>query len=511
MQEYFKLVFDDEGRLRDDAHPLAVRHIRQVLYLCYKLELPYRPREENAVIASFLENEKEAGYSETSETAALTAAASYVLRTVFNGYNPKDIGCRHGPGAVATGERLDEKWEFSRLYNSIHQVYPYYDYFIVSKRGEIADRRSWYKSLQRLDSGTAKVVLVPKDSRGPRLISAEPLEYMWLQQGLGRSIMHHLESFWMTRGCVNFTNQEINQKLALESSKTKEYATIDLKDASDRVSLQLVRSVFAQCKDLLKSLEALRTTGTHLPNGELVPLMKYAPMGSALCFPVMATCLWSLSVAAISREKRMQPTLVGRRIFVYGDDLIIPVDWYPTIREALTSVGLRFNERKSFSRGSFRESCGVDAFNGVDVTPIRLRTLWTRRPSDASAYASYIETANHLGKRGYARAQAFLVREVEKVYGPVPHGIATSPFPCWEVSDYHSACYYNRRRMKSRWNGRSQRFEFRVNYLSSRKIPTTLDSWPRLLRGITSPVISGDPSVNVVPRSTKISRRWSGV
>jgi hypothetical protein len=508
MQVYFNRVFDAHGCLRDDADPYAVQHLRQVLFFAYKLELPYRTKDEQAVIAKFVQTEREIDLTDDVETQQILNVAQYITSDVFRGFDPKEIIPRHGPGAVATGERLDDKWAFARLYNGIHQLYPYYEYFIVGWGRELADRLDWYNSLERHESGVAKVVLVPKDSRGPRLISSEPLEYQWIQQGLGRKIMSHLESFWMTRGNINFEHQSTNQALALSSSLDGSYATLDLNDASDRVSLELVEKIFGHgdLKLLLRCLKACRSTATRLPNGDILPLKKFAPMGSALCFPVEAFVFWVIMVAAVSRHYKMQPSEVGKRVFVYGDDIIIPTDWVSLCIQTLESCSLKVNKTKSCTTGNFRESCGVDAFKGVIVTPLRLRKLWSSRKTDGSAYASYTSLANMLGNR-YTAASNYLWEKLEEVYGVIPHGTVFSSFPCRIVTDVEEAELFNSKFFKHRYSRRYQRTEFFLNGLSSIKIQTELDSWLRLLRNVVSEQID-DPSSIVVPRSMSIKRGW---
>jgi hypothetical protein len=200
--------------------------------------------------------------------------------------------------------------------------------------------------------------------------------------------MHHLESHRLTKGYVNFTHQEVNRDLALHGSIHEHIATLDLKDASDRVSLALVRRVFAKVPVVLQALEACRTTETQLPDGRLVELKKFAPMGSALCFPVEALIFWAILVSAMCKRTRLPLSVVGKRIFVYGDDIIVPVDWAPQCMLALERVGLRVNTAKCCITGPFKESCGMDAFKGVCVTPIRFRKQWTDRNSDGTAYAA---------------------------------------------------------------------------------------------------------------------------
>lgn len=511
MQAYFNLVFDESGVLRSEAPPAAVNHLRQVLFFAYKLDVPYHPDQESAVLAAFKETDDGLQLAECEEVGHMLDLASRITETVFEGFDPKDILPRHGPGAVATGERLEEKWEFSRLYSSIHQFYPYYDYFVVGGGRELLDRRDWYRRLRRLDRGVAKVVLVPKDSRGPRLISAEPLEFQWVQQGLGRKMAKHLEADQpLTRGNVNFTSQEVNRRLALSASRTGAHATLDLKDASDRVSLELVKRIFSRTPRLARALEATRTEATLLPTGELVTLKKFAPMGSALCFPVEAYVFWVIMVAAAVREARLPLKSAARSIYVYGDDIVVPTAWADRSMRALESVGLVVNRQKSCITGLFRESCGMDAFNGVQVTPTRLRHLYTDRSSDGTVLSGYSALANQLAQKGYAQTADLVWTRLEKTYGPIAYGTPLSSFPCRIVDRPESAELKNSSRFQRRYNRRYQRFEFKVLRVLPVRRDTKLDGWARLMRDIVSSP-GDDPSSVVVPRSTVIKREWASV
>jgi hypothetical protein len=508
---YFRRVFDTQGVLLAEPDALAVKHLRQVLFFAYKLELPYTEEQEGAVISAFLQTEKELELGADPYSAELQKVMRSVTRDVFARFKPRDVVPRHGPGAVATGEKLEEKWVFKRLYNSIHQVFPYYEYFVVGSSRELVDRRDWYRSMERLETGVAKVVLVPKDSRGPRLISCEPLEFQWIQQGVGRKMMEFFEQHPLTKGHINFTNQEVNRNLALAGSSSSEWATIDLKEASDRVSLELVRVIFQDCPELLRVLEACRTTATKLPSGEIVPLSKYAPMGSALCFPVEAYCFWAILVAAMSLKLKQPLKLVGERIFVYGDDIIVPTDWASQCMLALERMALKVNRDKCCITGSFRESCGMDAFNGVDVTPTRLRKQWSASLNDGIALASYVSVANQMVAKGYAVTASLLWEKIQGTYGFIPYGTKQSSFPCYEVNDPAVAEDMNVQcGVRVRFSDRYQRFEFRVKRLISGKLESTLDGWARLLRNVNLGA-GDDPSVVVVPRSTKIKAGWSPV
>lgn len=530
MSAYYKRVFGEDGSLLDDPDPSAVSHLRQVCFAVYKLEVPYSREDEQRVIDSFLAAELELELSDDDETVALVETAAHLIGDVLSGFDPKDIVPKHGPGAVSTGEKLDEKWEFSRLYNSIHQCYPYYDYFIAGGSSELIDRVRWYRSLERRESGTAKVVLVPKDSRGPRLISAEPLEYQWVQGGLGRKLARFLESHKLTGGRVNFTDQTVNQRLALESSLSNEMSTLDLKDASDRVGLQLVEYLF-QYSSILPYLLATRSTATLLPDGTEVTLKKFAPMGSSLCFPVEALCFWAVIVAAISRETGASIESVGRRVYVYGDDLVVDRQHAYTAIAALERVCLRVNHAKCCIEGPFRESCGVDAFRGVMVTPSRMRKPWTGRRSDGTAYSAYVSLANSLAGKGYKRSSQFLWAAIEETYGPVPYGLDDSSYPCRLATSVREAEALNKGLgFRRRLSGRYQKLEFMLPTVKSREVTSEVDGWQRLLKNlvrdtatadqeadpnkVTPPglrISDEDPTVMVIPRSIRIKRRWTAV
>lgn len=516
MQVHFKRVFGFDGLLLDKPCIIAIKHIAQICFAAYKLELPYSKDEENNVIYAFLLTEKE--LEEWSHTGVFRYAISDPQRSipnftydVFEGFNPLEIVPRHGPGAVAGGEQADEKWKFPSYYPSLDASYPYDQYFMVGGSEETEDRFSEIWETPEVPFGTAKVTLVPKDSRGPRLISSEPREFMWLQQGLGQSIVTWLEHICaLTRGHINFTDQRINQRIALDSSKTGEYATIDLKDASDRVSRLLVHYSFSSKPWIRSCLEALRSAATRLPTSEVVTLEKYAPMGSALCFPVEAFIFFAILTCTLSSVLNVSPFEASRMVYVYGDDIIVPSRYATLCMDALELFGLKVNRSKSFYQGKFRESCGENAFDGVSITPLRLRKPFTSSRGDGAAYASYVSLANRLAERGYTGASDYLWKELERVYGKIPYGTKFSSFPCRIVPDANEAEILNVFQKRCRWNQQLQRFEYKVLTLSNEEHQTTLDGWPRLLRNLTSG--HGErPDTYVLPRRTKIQRRWKAV
>lgn len=207
----------------------------------------------------------------------------------------------------------------------------------------------------------SRITFVPKDSRGPRTISMEPHERMYLQKGLLAKIVEFQENnCFMTKGYVNYTDQSINQSLAYKASIDGRKATIDLKDASDMVSWVLIKTLAST--EWSEAYDILRSDKVFIDN-QLISINKFASMGSALCFPVLASVIFSIA------------SCYDPKCYVYGDDLICDASLAPQIMIALEDYGLKINKDKSFLSGPFRESCGGDFVSGVNVSYIKCKSL----------------------------------------------------------------------------------------------------------------------------------------
>lgn len=288
---------------------------------------------------------------------------------------------------------------------------------------------------------------VHKDSRGRRLICKQTVKNMMYQQSLSRQLVKHIESHPLTSSYVNFTDQTINQRMALDGSIDGENATVDLKEASDRnpwsgVRLLLPVSIvresekcrsefftmpFAQIERtglkpdmFIEAPEFLREDKSYrkfLYADRFVPVFRYrkfAAMGSTMCFPIMALTIWAISVATIYHEVGDFDYAV-KSVHIYGDDLIVPARLVSKIYAQLEAYGYAINKGKSFVNADpllpkFRESCGVDAFNGVNVTPVKFRAACPMTFSDIGSICGWVEYANEFHKRGL-KETAWLIRE----------------------------------------------------------------------------------------------------
>lgn len=398
----------------------ALRAVRQLCLFCYKLELPYTEKDANKVISDFVDTDRELPTKPEMDSRKksdpqfgwITNEARKIIARVLCNVDPRKGIPKHGPGAVATGERPSQKHHFKRYYRRLAAFFNYDEWFFLNHR-HLCDDLSVMRGLKSEEFGTAKVVLVPKDSRGPRLISCEPLEYQWVQQGLMHQLVDALESHPLTRGHVNFSDQSINGGLALQGSDPDQgypWVTLDMKEASDRVSWILVEDLFPQV--WVDAIWASRTPQTRLPDGRVQKLRKCSPMGSAVCFPIEALVFYALAVATLMSTGIHSLHDATTNVYVYGDDIICRPDHYRMIANTYQAYGLKLNADKCCVYGPFKESCGVDAFYGHRVTPVRMRAPLTmsRKPSQL---ASMVALSNHLWSIGAYRSADYLKQHIE--------------------------------------------------------------------------------------------------
>lgn len=456
-----------------DARVAAVRAVRQICFLFYKLEGAHSPESEVACLQNFVhtdallpEADEFVDLREGTRRAVENARVlvSYILSGCREPMAPLDlldIRPKHGPGAVATGEKTRGKYHFKRYYPKLDEMYPYADYFFYSYT-HLCDELESLEDLVETPEATAKVVLVPKDSRGPRIISMEPLELQWIQQGQMRALVKYLERHSVTCGHVNFTDQEVNRGLALSNSiPGANLVTMDMKDASDRVSVWLVKQILPE--NVFDALMASRSDQTQLPNGDVIRLKKFAPMGSAVCFPVEALLFWAIAVGTIhdircARDIRKVPS-----VYVYGDDIIVRKEHYAAVCRVYEDLFLRVNYDKCCVGSLFRESCGMDAYNNVCVTPIRHRKHFT--VSSPPALLAYVAYYNAHMAMGHKQVAAYIKGRLVSEFGQIPLCNVPGKFPLGFVDEELSnqdVVRKNSAHFKRRFNKALQRWEFRV-------------------------------------------------
>jgi hypothetical protein len=284
----------------------------------------------------------------------------------------------------------------------------------------------------------ARVVLVPKTLKTPRVIAAEPTSLQYMQQAVAGPLVELLESrTCFVQGAIGFTDQLPNRELARLGSLQGSVATLDMSEASDRVTVSQVMAVTQRFPHFQEALLATRSQKAQLPDGTVVPLRKFAAMGSALCFPMEAICFLTAVFVGVERFLLSQgsKSLLTRKdvksflgaVRVYGDDIIVPVDCVSYVTDVFRLLGWKVNTNKSFWNGSFRESCGGDYFAGEWVTPVRVRRKFPVSRKSAEEVASLVSLRNQLYFAGYWRTTRYVDRLVEKVLPHFPITEPTSP------------------------------------------------------------------------------------
>lgn len=480
MRGMFSRIFDMKtgSILNEDSPdhrniPDIVAALRQICRTFVKLELDCTPKRVQAAMSGFVQTEHDlAEFSLDDETnTRFNLASRYLWDICLSGFNPDELIPRHGPGTTADGKSGNRKYRWERWHERVEAYFPFlgYGYSVTAALEEEFDKVTFYPEGQELP---VKVTPVPKTQKGPRIIAIEPAVNQYAQGSLQRWLYARIERAAMSAGHVNFVDQSINQRLAMKSSITGLEATIDLSDASDRVPLSLAKDMFLSALGadpvLWDYIDACRSRYAKLPNGRLVgPLRKFASMGSALCFPVEAmyfytTCveasLWAQSLP-VTRENVKN---ASRDVYVYGDDIIIPRTNATAILKRLAEkYNCKVNLNKSFWNGKFRESCGVDAYDGREVTPVYVRKL---HPEDRRQHGSLIslcETRNSFYKKGYWQTARYLDEVLERLLGKLPLVKDDSPmlgrFTFLDIRPIVRLPVTTRKDV--RWNERYQRFE----------------------------------------------------
>lgn len=440
----FELVFDSDGKLLSQPNILAIFFLRQLFYAAKKLRLECKDTVREQSLRNYIHNELSLRdpylnwYDHELDTrcgrslhlsdesnggtgpnldpipAGLCDTVHDVADRVFTRFglfDPTEWRPKHGPGAIADGTGKTYKYNFPTWSARLEASFPS-DILAHTNYGTWADdvRVGRVPTEKEVPS---VALTVPKSQKGPRIIAKEPAANMWCQQ----IIRDYLESKTQEsplRNCISFRDQSLNQQAALEASKTGKAWTVDLKDASDRLTLWLVERLVRKNPSLLAALHSSRSQYCKVPTkdgGELIRMKKFAPQGSATTFPLQTIVYAILAISSViyAKGERVSTKTIGSaasQVRVFGDDTVIPDFAGGTYVSLLTYCGFLVNTEKTYSEGNFRESCGYEAYDGVDVTP-----AYIVNPYDEfvpSSVASTVECSNNFYKKGFWHAAASL-------------------------------------------------------------------------------------------------------
>jgi hypothetical protein len=414
------------------GRPDLMRYIQTFLLFGKKIEY-VDPEFDATALRGWLEVEDKLRTLEftKNDIGSLGNIVSVILPSLkIDGLWPK-----FGPGKVAERDVRDVFDKLSSL-----QLHPRLGYAFNRERPKRSRQEGFgclpaIKKSGEHSGDIGRLKFVPKDITKSRSICMEPNAFMYFQQEVHRWLRASIESGPIGR-FVDIEDQVRSQMAAVHGSIYLSTDTIDLSSASDSVHVDLVRGIFP--KEILFYLLATRTSKVELPDGSCVTVKKFAPMGSACCFPVQcivftAVCIYAAIAVSLGEEtgdriittsevvrflktglhrergpftpftKRFEPPVV------YGDDIAVDSRTTGSVVTTLNRLGFTVNRSKSFTGSqTFRESCGVFAFDGQDITPVQFRLPFFKRGNwDAKVYSSFIGAINWANDNGFQSLASF--------------------------------------------------------------------------------------------------------
>lgn len=211
----------------------------------------------------------------------------------------------------------------------------------------------------------AEISFVPKNYKTHRSICIEPLLNGFVQKGIGAFMKQKL----LVSG-VDLYNQGHNRERACIGSRDGTYATIDLERASDSVAAMLVLDLLPI--DWVELLDSWRSPAVYFrKQNEIRVLEKFSSQGNAFTFELESTIFYGLAYGVAKTYG------IPFDVTVYGDDIVCNSDLAGPLMEWLPRFGFFPNMDKSYSEGPFRESCGGDFVNGLDVRPYYLKSRFS--------------------------------------------------------------------------------------------------------------------------------------
>jgi len=430
-------IFKEYYVWKETRDPKLLRYILTFLRFGKKCEFDNEEFHARA-LRSWLGTEERLSHLKLDGSEHIPIMRKIVSYLLSNRFSAPTFMGKHGPGAVV--ERISGRLyaktlnfamtpELERIYSEVFPRGKASEGLMLSYCSYFARRRTHETST----AAVSHLLFVPKNYKVSRSICKEPIAYMYFQQHF-RWELEYMMHKGILRRFVKIDDQSRNQAGALYGSWSSAVDTIDLSAASDSVHLELVKAIFPQ--PLLDGLLACRTEQVLLPTGEYVHVNKFAPMGSAVCFPVQ--CIIYATVCLYAYMLRFSPAyaiddiLSSRSIFekwvaktigrdftpnnfvesfaVYGDDIVCDTRVTDDVVSILEDLGFVVNNDKSFiGKRAFRESCGVFAMYGEDVTPLHFKGRYFLGPLEAAEYARYISLANAAGDYGYRTLQSYMI------------------------------------------------------------------------------------------------------
>jgi hypothetical protein len=432
LRGFLERVFDSSnGVLLDTPCIESIQALRLLTLTFGKIALPDGPREgshltdnsgnvvsperERVAMREFVECEQEVKDSDARLDPSYMDEFKRMSNMLFGDVLAKvdrdvywgRVIPKHGPGAVADSFTANGKWNQRTWPLRLQQaLLTAEDCLIPNYSFNTEEFQDEVRFLEPGAEMPVKVIAVPKSLKSPRVIGIEPAAMQYAQQGLSRCLLSAIREDGFLSRTVGLNDQTPNQELARLGSLSGDLATLDLSEASDRVSNQHVLAMFEDYPMWNRAVQASRSRKAEVPGHGVIRLAKFSTMGSALCFPVEQMVFLTIIALGIQRELSTPLTrgklvkLFSGRVRVFGDDLIVPADYVLSVVDELENFGYRVNVSKSFWIGRFRESCGKEYYDGNDVSIVKVRRVLPTRRQDVKEVVSAVSLRNQLYHAG---------------------------------------------------------------------------------------------------------------
>ena len=456
LGSFLELIFDQSsGLLLDNTeYADAVFAVRQICLLFGKVNLPCSEARRDAAIRKYVETEVEVSkFVEEFESVNsdvdrqdFRRVSQLLFRDAFTQVDKSiyelSILPKHGPGATADGLRGNAKYRQIEWTERLEEVFPSGEFLLPNWRyREVLDR------VTLLEPGAerpVRVITVPKTLKTPRIIAVEPTCMQYAQQAILGVLVPSLQSDKLVGDLLGFRQQGPNRAMAQEGSLNGELATLDLSEASDRVSNLHVQLLSEDFPWFSLGLDASRSRKADVPGHGIIPLSKFASMGSAVCFPIEACVFLTLVMIGIERslnglglhdrQNRLLDKPLTRKavkrlagsVRVYGDDIIVPRQHALHVIHTLESFGMKVNMDKTHVAGYYRESCGGEFYMGHDVSVVRCRELIPASRADVQGVISTVSMRNQFYWKGMWKTAGYLDGIIGRLI-PYPIVEPTSP------------------------------------------------------------------------------------
>jgi len=285
LRGFLRQVFDASGKLLDEPCVTSVACLHQICLTFKKVKAQCSDARVSAAMRSYIEVDRDlpgpeavkAGLEVDGIKVPSISDLSTAFRILYSRallpldrqiFEGERLNARHGKGATAEKVMYNDKFRWTQWTERLDKVFfpDAYVHAMEHASGEtLGFSQLPLEAVAPEHETPVRVIHVPKTMKVPRIIAIEPVTMQYMQQGLLDGITKGIRRSYIGRSTL-FDDQSINARRALEGSKNGSIATLDLSEASDRVSFWLVESLVKPTfPHLMEALDATRSRRARVP------------------------------------------------------------------------------------------------------------------------------------------------------------------------------------------------------------------------------------------------------